>query len=85
MEDRHQIEMTNFVNGQPIIGKPAIFDRSDRFKPWRFFFFLIMIPVIYKFYQKKKYRGTTFALLYAKHRDELKRGSGQGNQTQTVK
>jgi hypothetical protein len=50
-----------------------------------YFFFLIMIPVIYKFYQKKKYRGTTFALLYAKHRDELKRGSGQGNQTQTVK
>jgi hypothetical protein len=61
MEDRHQIEMTNFVNGQPIIGKPAIFDRSNRFKHWPSFFKFAMIPVIYKFISGKISRGTAFA------------------------
>ena len=77
--------MTNFVNGEPIIAKPAIFDRSNRSEDWPSFFLFIMIPVIYKFISEKISRGTAFAKLYAEYRDELKRGWGQGNQAQTGK
>ena len=45
--------MTNFVNGEPIIGKAAIFDRSIRFKHWFAFYLFRMILIIYKFYEKK--------------------------------
>jgi hypothetical protein len=45
--------MTNFVNGQPIIGKQAIFDRSIRFKHWRAIYLFIMILIIYKFFEVK--------------------------------
>jgi hypothetical protein len=48
-----QIEMTNFVNGEPIIGKAAIFDRSTRFKHWFAFYLFRMILIIYKFFEKK--------------------------------
>jgi hypothetical protein len=52
---RYQIEigMTNFVNRQPIIGKPAIFDRSIRFKHWCAIYLFIMILIIYKFFEEK--------------------------------
>jgi hypothetical protein len=48
-----QIEMTNFVNGEPIIGKAAIFDKSIRFKHWFDSYLFRMILIIYKFFEKK--------------------------------
>jgi hypothetical protein len=48
-----QIEMTNFVNGEPIIGKAAIFDKSIRFKHGFAFYLFRMILMIYKLFEKK--------------------------------
>ena len=50
---RCQIEMTNFVNGEPIIGKAAIFDRSTSVKHWLAFYLFRMILMIYKLFEKK--------------------------------
>jgi hypothetical protein len=53
MAGRYQIGMTNFVNRQPIIGKAAIFDRSIHSKHWTAIHLLIMILIIYKFFEEK--------------------------------
>ena len=53
MAHHGQIEMTNFVNEEPIIGKAAIFDRSIRFKHWFAFYLFRMILVIYIFFEKR--------------------------------
>ncbi len=53
--------MTTFVNGQPIIGKAAIFDRPIRFTHGFAFYLFIMILIIYKLFLKKIYHGTGFA------------------------
>ena len=45
--------MTNFVNGQPIIGKQAIFDRSIGFRQFGFIYLFIMILKTYKFFKVK--------------------------------
>ena len=48
-----QNQMTNFVNGEPIIGKAAIFDGSVHFKRRFAFYLFIMILIIYKFFEIK--------------------------------
>jgi hypothetical protein len=45
--------MTNFVIGQPIIGKPAIFDRSIGFTGSPDFNLFAMILIRYKFFEEK--------------------------------
>jgi len=45
--------MTKFVNGQPIIAKPANFDRSIRSKHLLAFNLFIMISIKYKFFEEK--------------------------------
>ncbi len=61
MAHRCRIQMTNFVNGQPIIGKAAIFDRLIRFKYGFAFYLFIMILIIYKYFEIKIIHGTGFA------------------------
>jgi hypothetical protein len=51
-EGRRRIQLTNFVNGRPIIGKPAIFDRSIYFKHPLELFLFIMILIIYNFFDE---------------------------------
>jgi hypothetical protein len=53
--------MTNFGNGQPIIGKAAIFDRPIYFKHGFAFYLFIMILIMYKFFKIKIIHGTGFA------------------------
>ena len=52
MTHRCQIQMTNFVKGQPIIGKSAIFDKLICFKHYVSFYLFTMILIVYKFLKK---------------------------------
>jgi hypothetical protein len=45
--------MTNFVIRRPIIGKPAIFNRTIRFKNLIATYLFIMILITYKFFEEK--------------------------------
>jgi hypothetical protein len=76
--------MTNFVNGQPIIGKTENFDRPIRFMHWLVLYLFIMILIIYDFFLKKIIMAQVLLPTYYKQFDESKRGWGRNRQAQQI-
>jgi hypothetical protein len=48
-----RIQMTNFVNRQPIIAKHAIFDRLLQFIRWPTLNIFVIILIVYKIFKEK--------------------------------